>query len=38
VVRLENRRRPANEPGAKRQGISEMETDQWLKYFGMGKD
>jgi len=39
LVRLENRRKPASEPGSKRgQGISEMETDQWLDYFGIDKD
>jgi predicted RNA-binding protein with PIN domain len=35
VARLENRRKPASEPGAKRQGITELETDQWLNYFGI---
>ncbi|MBE0536980.1 MAG: NYN domain-containing protein [Phycisphaerae bacterium] len=38
LLRLENRRKPANEPGAKRQGISDIETDQWLDLFGMDKD
>jgi len=29
-----NRKRPAREPVAKRQGLSESETDQWLDFFG----
>jgi len=29
-----NRKRPAREPAAKRQGISESETDQWLDFLG----
>ena len=32
-----NRKRPAREPAAKRQGLSESETDQWLDAFGLGK-
>ena len=38
VSQLENRRKPASEPGAKRQGITDMETDHWLDYFGIDKD
>ena len=29
-----NRKRPVKEPQAKRQGLSEGETDQWLEFFG----
>ena len=29
-----NRKRPAREPAAKRQGLSESETDQWFDFFG----
>lgn len=29
-----SRKRPAKEPQAKRQGLSESETKQWLEYFG----
>ena len=32
---LERRRRGADEPGGKRHGLSDAETDQWLDYFGM---
>lgn len=32
-----NRKRPAREPMAKRQGLSESETDQWLDVFGFEK-
>ena len=30
-----NRKRPVREPAAKRQGLSESETDQWLDVFGL---
>ncbi len=29
------KRRPEKEPGAKRQGLSESETNQWLRIFGI---
>ncbi|KPK40780.1 MAG: hypothetical protein AMJ65_10365 [Phycisphaerae bacterium SG8_4] len=29
-----NRKRPVREPAAKRQGLSESETDQWLDFLG----
>ena len=29
-----NRKRPAREPAAKRHGLSESETDQWLDFLG----
>ncbi len=32
-----DRKRPAREPAAKRQGLSESETDQWLDVFGFEK-
>ena len=32
-----NRKRPVREPAAKRQGLSESETDQWLDAFGFEK-
>lgn len=34
VQRQLSRKRPAPEPAAKRQGLSESETDQWLDAFG----
>jgi len=34
VCRQLSRKRPAQEPAAKRQGLSESETDQWLDAFG----
>lgn len=30
-----SRKRPVREPAAKRQGLSESETRQWLKFFGL---
>jgi predicted RNA-binding protein with PIN domain len=30
-----SRKRTTKEPAAKRQGLSESETDQWLKFFGL---
>lgn len=35
VRELERRRRVADEPGGKRHGLSEGETEQWLDFFGM---
>ncbi|HCO94145.1 MAG TPA: hypothetical protein DIU00_09370 [Phycisphaerales bacterium] len=32
-----SRKRPAKEPQAKRRGLSEGETDQWLEFFGFGQ-
>jgi len=32
-----SRKRPEKEPQAKRQGLSEGETDQWLEFFGFGQ-
>ncbi len=32
-----NRKRPKKEPGAKRHGLSDSETKQWLDYFGIEK-
>lgn len=32
-----NKKRPPREPGAKRQGLSESETEQWLDIFGMNQ-
>ncbi len=32
-----NRKRPKKEPGAKRHGLSDSETKQWLDYFGLEK-
>ena len=37
LKRLENRKRPTNEPREKRQGITESETDQWLDLFGLNQ-
>jgi len=30
-----SRKRTIKEPASKRQGISEGETEQWLKFFGL---
>jgi predicted RNA-binding protein with PIN domain len=30
-----SRKRPQKEPAAKRSGLSEIETEQWLKFFGI---
>lgn len=30
-----SRKRPAKEPTAKRQGLNESETNQWMKFFGL---
>lgn len=35
VQRQLNRKRPIKEPGAKRNGLSEIETEQWLEFFGL---
>ncbi|HEC02684.1 MAG TPA: hypothetical protein ENI81_04015, partial [Phycisphaerales bacterium] len=35
VCRQLSRKRPAQEPAAKRQGLSESETNQWLDAFGL---
>lgn len=35
VCKQLSRKRPAPEPAAKRQGLSESETDQWLDAFGL---
>jgi predicted RNA-binding protein with PIN domain len=35
VLKQLSRKRPAKEPRAKRQGLTESETDQWLDYFGL---
>jgi predicted RNA-binding protein with PIN domain len=32
-----NKKSPPREPGAKRQGLSESETDQWLDIFGINQ-
>ncbi len=32
-----NKKRPPREPGAKRQGLSESETEQWLDIFGINQ-
>jgi len=32
-----NKKRPKKEPGAKRHGLSDSETKQWLDYFGLEK-
>jgi hypothetical protein len=32
-----SRKKTAREPAAKRQGLSEGETEQWLKFFGLDK-
>jgi predicted RNA-binding protein with PIN domain len=33
--RLKQKRKSSVEPGAKRSGLSESETDRWMKYFGI---
>ena len=35
LKRMENRKKPAPEPRAKREGITEGVTDQWLDLFGL---
>jgi len=38
LERLETRQKPVFEPKAKRRGITDIEADQWLDYFGIDRD
>jgi predicted RNA-binding protein with PIN domain len=38
ISRLETQQKAVHEPKAKRQGITEGETDQWLDFFGIDRD